>query len=482
MMKKQPPLPSTTFSVWEARWQALKTNIENYEKRLTTYREDIDYNKGVLDPSIRILEVMLQRLKDFAAAQFHFFLDGFWTQQDYKLKESESYPADYVLGTTLKQIAFDLEAIQRTAEQRMWASGDMKNTLEKADELVNEAIGSAYSVIKGTKPTVITYFEKSHSVRVFPYDCVALIAVPYTCVPFEVKSGETISKEQVTRDYVALLHELGHYIFWHGKVTTDDKEVFIHKYLHETLKPMRSRNVWCYRWVEEIFADIFGCLMGGPLIALDFQDMASVASSKEFLKDDRQHPVPAVRPEIYIEILMKVVDPQNPEDWWGGRVDSLTGRWKTLLDSRWKTDNSRTLKLVKRTAESKLPFTNVKSTVREVIDTIYAMLSAQGTLSSIRLKWSGTADDEITNITDLYQIFKNYINTPFSGSEDLEECTPETWEEWVTNNDFLEEKFPLNSDTSISSGEGNSETHGWLNVLYAGGWATKGPTTNPSVK
>ena len=179
---------------------------------------------------------------------------------------------------------------------------------------------------------------------------------------------------------------------------------------------------------------------------------------------------------------MKVVDPQNPEDWWGGRVDSLTGRWKTLLDSRWKTDNSRTLKLVKRTAESKLPFTNVKSTVREVIDTIYAMLSAQGTLSSIRLKWSGTADDEITNITDLYQIFKNYINTPFSGSEDLEECTPETWEEWVTNNDFLEEKFPLNSDTSISSGEGNSETHGWLNVLYAGGWATKGPTTNPSVK
>lgn len=491
------------FPVWEARWKALEVCIGSYIHRLELYLQTSQQPNPNTDPTIGILKTMLVRLKNFAQCQFDdFFLDGFWKHTKYNLAESGEYPPDYVLGITLRQIAYDLEVIQRAAEQRMWNAKDIKGTLEIADKLARKAIEVAYNApcnaIQGIKPIVITYFEKSHSVRVSPYDHVALIAVPFTCVPYDVTSGDQSSKERADRDFVALLHELGHYVFWHGKVN----DTFIHESLGERLKGMKDSAMWCYQWIEEIFADVFGCLMGGPLIALDFQDMALVTSAEEFAKDDQEHPVPAIRPMIYIKTLEK------------------TTKWKAtsaLLDTYWNDrKNSRRASVHKQTTspkkneQTKSNFRdavfrdaiyykyvisgNVIPEIERVRDAILSTLKIENTPDCISLTWSAdtlSVGTELGRLPEiLYGDFRKYIaETLPSEHEDPkppkpspEEYTCATWEQWVTDNKFLEEEFPINPNTPISSGEGESEKQGWLNVLYAGGWTTEITTGNPRVK
>ena len=110
---------SQDLQIYEKRWQALDATMialgEHY-----SYLPDFPRKQSVL--------YLLKSLQAFGAGQFNFFYDGFDTSarakkgKRAKLESSERFPPPYLLNSILVQIGYDLEVVQRIANQRISAS------------------------------------------------------------------------------------------------------------------------------------------------------------------------------------------------------------------------------------------------------------------------------------------------------------------------------------------------------------------------
>jgi hypothetical protein len=58
--------------------------------------------------------------------------------------------------------------------------------------------------------------------------------------------------------------------------------------------------------MEEIFADVYGALIGGPVMALGFEDLLSAMPRDYFTYDDGEHPVAALRLGIYQTVFKEI--------------------------------------------------------------------------------------------------------------------------------------------------------------------------------
>ena len=79
-------------------------------------------------------------------------------------------------------------------------------------------------------------------------------------------------------------------------------------------------------WLEEIFADVYGCLVAGPVMDIDFQDLQLNRSMGEFTEDDGEHPIPILRPEVYRLTLEKILH--------GEYAAAARERWMDKISSR----------------------------------------------------------------------------------------------------------------------------------------------------
>ena len=279
--------------------------------RLSTGIEDQQCSQVVASKDIQVplpragtFSCLYTRLRSFAGNLVDLFLDAFDTKQNYDLLPSQDYPPDYVLSVLMHQIATDISVIQRAMNQRLSGTWGMRDALQKADRLAFDALKPAMSLLP-ENTTVLTYFQKSPNIRLIPYADVALIGLPVSCL-------------EVPQDYLAILHEVGHFVFWKASGLRETEST-LHAELKVDLPQTRS---WCYRWGEELFADIYGCIVGGPVIAQDFQDYQLRASMPEFTEDDGEHPPSVLRPIVYNKVLSQ----RFPV--WAGMLES---RWEALI-------------------------------------------------------------------------------------------------------------------------------------------------------
>jgi hypothetical protein len=272
----------SNLSVWEKRWQALEGIMDDMIGRYG----------AMSNPTYKAL---VGCLKAFGASQFHFFNSGF---KQGKLVPSIEYPVEYVLRTTLDQVAHDLSVIEWAANQRVNGFA----MLDKTDKLAQDALNLAVEAGLLNKSTVITYFKKSAEVRVIPYAPVALIGVPFTAIEAE-------------QDMLAIPHEVGHYVYRHTLGLAAEVDAM-----------MPLQPPWLRRWAEEIFADVYGCLVAGPVIGLDFQDLCLDNSLEDFVSDDSDHPVEAIRPDLYTKVLAELG--------FTTAAEALNQRWVNLLEKR----------------------------------------------------------------------------------------------------------------------------------------------------
>lgn len=275
-------------AIWQDRWNALQQQLD---AQLHTYSSSS--NPLIKDS----LHSLTDCLKSFGMDQFNFFWEGFDSEQ---LLPSMVYPQEYVLRATLDQIAFDLSIIQRIASQRQQAG--VQQVLEKADKLAQLALNVAIS--NGILPTctVLTYFNKSINIRLIPYAPVALIGIPFTVT-------------EADNDFLAIPHEIGHYVYHHAPGLAAELHARIPLYPD-----------WANRWLEEIFADLFGALVAGPVIGLSFQDILLDNSQEKFVADDGEHPPDAVRPYGYSHVLNHLGYTQA--------AAALSKRWDDMLAQR----------------------------------------------------------------------------------------------------------------------------------------------------
>jgi hypothetical protein len=303
-------LGGSTDDVWEQRWSALQATID---KMFT------DYGLVPDAPRIKTLRPLLLCLKEFAHKRFKDFYDGFVTQ---RLETWPDFPPDAVLSSIQDQVSYDIAAIDRAILQRISGTSLMKERLETADQLAWSALQLAVSadLLPAGKMTVVTYFQKSPDVRVIPYAPVALIGIPY-------------SAQQLDRDLLATPHEVGHYVFGHAAYTGKP----LRKYLVAQLE-QRVTNRFEYerlvRWLEEIFADVYGACVAGPVMALDFQDLQLHTSRQRFITDDKDHPTPVLRPNLHLQVLRK----RNHAEW-GAWADVLERNWQVRLKERERIDH-----------------------------------------------------------------------------------------------------------------------------------------------
>lgn len=318
------------LTIWKQRWAALEAMMKALQVRLASEE---------LAPYVRrpeTLQSLLTGLQNFAQCQFAFLYDGFFDKKFFNLEpfSQNKYSADYALRVTLNQIAHDVDLIQRLTEQGTIArlkgneQSKLLETLDKADCL-------AYAALKpmlrpSEQPlTVLTYFQKSINIRIIPYAPVVLIGIPITC-------------RETARDFLAIPHEVGHYLYWYHVVTKQEgaQAQIIKKFLDPKPKrfpkPAQNKRGQVYEnepwqaWREEIFADIYGCLIGGPVMALSNQALQDQQPADLFFptaQSDRMYPFPVARPYIYTQVLKKIDMVQTGEQ--------LDKHWHAILCNEW---------------------------------------------------------------------------------------------------------------------------------------------------
>jgi hypothetical protein len=333
-------------------------------------------------------------------------------------------------------------------------------------------------LIEDDKTTVMTYFQNSASIRIIPYASVALVAIPFTAT-------------EVKRDYLALPHEVGHYVYRHGKIKGKSIPQALGQRLME-LDPPSPR--WARRWKEEIFADLYGCLIGGPVTALSFQDLARQSSRTpiihvpgeylygSFTEDDGVHPVSVVRPYVYTNVLRRMI--------WAKSADLLDDAWGKLPQVQ-ETTEFRT-----RYAGANAEFIKVevaKTEINRIIRVIFELLQTDALFCK---DWSNNPDGVALN--ELYEKFEETGDYRNTGVSNIGGATPapkalekpyNLWNSWVKKEKFFPgiDQPPQKTEDEkpeklIAIDPGKAQRleeleqeprYTWNHVFMASGWATR---------
>jgi hypothetical protein len=456
-------MSNPTSEIWKDRFSglqlAMNALVQSYES--SKFEGDTEFIN------------MLRYLKNFAEKHFNYFYDGFFGPNQY-LQHSNDFPPAYVMRAVLDRIATDLSIIQLAVAQRRLNTSAETDTSAETKKLIQLANGLAMQALQLVKDVniadiqakAIIYFQKIAEVRVVPYANTAFVAIPLSALTAD-------------RDFLAIPHEVGHYLYWYG-MGDDGRPV--RQYITTALGEIDSEALseidlddrpWIENWAEEIFADVFGCLIGGPAIALDFQDLSLERLGQEFTKDDGEHPVPFLRPYIYTKVL-KIAGFDNASR-------RLRKQWEDSLRSFGKNEPTEFTPYGAGSKNSK-----TKQQALEELDRVIGIILpdkqqlpiVKGLLNQVNTtgSWSEDLNDnqpikvlyDKLNREKLMQIAAQAI-TPST----INEVTWDSWFEYRFEYHGLEVKDGFIQEKGSKSKEGT--TKGWGDVLFADGWTTEGP-------
>lgn len=303
-----------------------------------TIRAAARANAGAGDGAVMTAGVTLEGLRRFAAGQTRLFAELFEAKSAL-LQHSAEYPKEYVLGVTFGQIAHDLGVLQRCAGQRLDAVNGpaARATLRLADQYgYHQALAPASAAGLVEETAVLCYFQKSAFVRVLPYAPVALIGIPYTTVNVTRHQHEHQTPSLGTErflgshaivDFAAIAHEIGHYVFWHAVVPGTRRGLREHLAAAAT-----NHSAWLADRAEELFADVYGCLIAGLVHGVAFLEMHSHNDPRTIAVDAPGYPAAALRPAAYVHTLNRLGCTYA--------ASQIDGMWRAWLSARQVTPDA----------------------------------------------------------------------------------------------------------------------------------------------
>ena len=437
MLTMPEAIPERIADVWTERLQALDSLMSAMSR---------DYDTLSL-ARWSTLKPLLKCLQAYGRDQLTYFHAGFSTR---RLEVSDDYSPESVYSIVLNQIGYDLEVLQRAVQQRASGSAAMTETLKETDKLAWLALKPAIDAgLLPAETTAVTYFQKSPVSRVIPYAPVALIGVPYSCMSVE-------------RDHLALPHEMGHYVFWHGRVpgTGESLRQALQRSAFEELKQCVTLDTpefptWCAVWLEELFADAYGALIAGPAMALDFQDLALHSSCERFTTSDNDHPVPILRPDIYNKVLAQAA---NETYRWGD--------WAAVLQQRWLKRRARCGGSSVFTVDGRsIPLAHALSANGDrtrPVDRLIAVVMAR--LAGIQSDWCGDLSGPV-QLDRLFEQQRAYLPTLLATATADLDPVPAIATQWLKR---AQSAIRLNHQEFVPA-------EVWQQQLVADGWTTEGP-------
>ncbi len=224
-------------------------------------------------------------------------------------QQSKTLPPLYLIRNCFRRAASDHELIQRATIQRRWNQdepGQRYYQSEQAVELMvmDKLARKAITPFQHLLPNgaghlaIITTFSDTTHIHHLPYtDRFILVGVSYDRVALAddpANDATLTGKDFAAFELLAIPHEVGHYVYQHGRLS--DGRTF------PEVSRRFSDNPY-YRWCEEIFADLYGCLVAGPLSVFSIQAFLTSGDQARAWNDDDEHPTPMLRSYLLAEIL-----------------------------------------------------------------------------------------------------------------------------------------------------------------------------------
>ena len=254
-------------------------------------------------------------------------------------QEAGTLPPIYTMRTCFRQVATDVELIQRAIVQRRRETDSAGNILMSApakallvtDKLAFLALAPFQHLLPGSSQVnPITYFSQYTHIRRVPYSNSALlVGISYDIMPLELNRTFATAAEVYAEhdplpafELMAIPHEVGHYIYRHARLNGTR--------LFTSMGEQFNENPY-YHWCEEIFADIYSCIVAGPLTALGLQSLLASTDDRAICANDGEHPTVILRPFILSEIL-RVLNELFPDKYpFAGAARLLNENWAAVL-------------------------------------------------------------------------------------------------------------------------------------------------------
>ena len=351
---------------------------------------------------------------------------------------SAQYSPNYVLGSVLEQTSLDLTIIHQAFHQRQIPTLCAK--LFAADNFARMALKPAIaSGFLGMRaPDVTCYLNKAVEIRLLPYHEMVLIGIPFTA---DIVLGKDIlelsSAAYVSTDYLAIPHEIGHYLYQYGQAPASFAQTSPHPLAKRPLakivqgqlqdklakQPDRlQRSTWIYTWLEEIFADAYGCLVAGPVSVLGFLQVLADGLPSALQEQSDKHPLAVLRPLIQTQILRTI---QNPfgEPLYRAEADQLDAHWQQWVKTHWsqwvdlhwpygygnQTDILRaaTYEIAGQSLTGQQILEELQAAIDVILD-ILSCLQPKEMASTWTPKWDAESCPDAQKINGLFDHFKHF--------------------------------------------------------------------------
>jgi hypothetical protein len=371
----------------------------------------------------------------------------------------------FALRRAINQIAEDILLLHH-----IWDlyGADQPSVIQTALNAGNGWAKKAWQALHDFLPNVatpLTYVRTNAGIRLIPYGSRPLISFPSSALATELK-----------RDFLAIPHELGHYLFWRGR---DAQGKLFFKRIAE-LDQYQNAPDWLKAWTEEIFSDIVGTLIGGPVTVLSLQDMMLEKVGNLFVHDDGHYPPPAIRPYVGLKVCECMG--------WQKSRQGLGDRWHEFFDTAASTTQC---------AEKDRSLDTLRSEIENFTEALLGLF----TLSDFQ-PHAWTEDDDYNANPELF--YANFARrSPDVTTPDASASTRLPWAEIVAEILYQQEPVREAAFAAIEQDEedeqewwrevldlaergttaGDAVGNGipissleWFAVLYLGGWGDAGPT------
>jgi hypothetical protein len=364
-------------------------------------------------------------------------------------KEAQTLPPVHLLRESFRQMSIDCEIMQRAMIQRRWQQNSPTQFIMSSqaysvlitDKLAHKALAPFQHLLPShPNISILTFFSEKTHIRQLPYtDQFILVGLSYDCTPPNLRKGVYVpkilnqGKHVPTFELMAIPHEVGHYLYhqariYNGKSFADLGVGF-------------KENAYAH-WCEEIFADLYGCLVAGPLSALGMQALLASGNKERLWHDDEDHPTPILRPYIMSEILrvlsqsesqsLRDSEEQQLERYVFTKVaDMLDANWTAFLQqcgfelTKVVNDRPKKIKLpanMEGESEAVVKVKKVMKKVQPIIESFVKELFAQAKFTawqtndsakemSAEIPWS---DGNVTSLTEYDGVMANLTNMEFA--------------------------------------------------------------------
>jgi hypothetical protein len=413
------------------------------------------------------------------------------------------FPPDYVLRTVIDQIIYDYEVIQRALLQIMQSTEEEKLTLAKANKWGQEILDKftapepGFVQLLDSPAKMIAYFNRSPRIRMIPYCNVALIGIPPTTI-----------LPNNRRDMLSIPHEIGHYIYWNGRLANRSiREIIADK--------IQGQLPFVKNWIEELFADVFAMASSGHPNAMFHWASTMIKDNppSKLWQDNGVHPIDAVRQRIYFRRIYddqpdsSALKNEDSADSGGPKKNSKKGETSFRTEDR---NGNQLYFLVDELMEILEPISSeindlvlspggdpipkrVNVDMSQIVENMKdspSKLRSKGVLTSIEGTMAKYSFESILLSFDSRAGIESVLNAMAKGNIPLEkDGWYDDFEEMLESME-VDESAPPVSDSSETSrtfmivrdthfGLQPLESSIWKVVFSADGWTVKGPETGP---